>query len=277
MLSVQKLLTFTISVCYVLDLLPLVRCYNALEDVSLSANHKTVKDSFHNNLSPQMKSHITIHGLLLWVSIGFLLPAGIITVRLSAREEQGSSRAKVFFYLHVIIQMLSVLIATAGAIMSIRNFENSFNNNHQRIGLVLYVALYLQTMIGFLRPQRGKKGRKIWYFVHWMLGTLISLVGIINIYTGLQAYHKKTSRSTRVWTFLFTVEVSFIGFFYLFQDKKEHMQKQGVVLDNINNNVEATTTPDQSRNNINIAQRHSQKDLLPEPCGKRNALRNLFD
>lgn len=50
--------------------------------------------------------------------------------------------------------MLSVVLATVGAIMSIRNFENSFNNNHQRLGLALYGALWLQVSIGFFKPPR---------------------------------------------------------------------------------------------------------------------------
>lgn len=50
--------------------------------------------------------------------------------------------------------MLSVLLATAGAVMSIKNFENSFNNNHQRIGLALYIAIWVQAIMGFLRPHK---------------------------------------------------------------------------------------------------------------------------
>lgn len=38
--------------------------------------------------------------------------------------------------------------------MSIKNFENSFNNNHQRLGLALYGGMWVQGIIGFLRPPR---------------------------------------------------------------------------------------------------------------------------
>ncbi|EXC29383.1 hypothetical protein L484_021693 [Morus notabilis] len=257
--SPKLAISFTICVYCFLHLLPFVACFS-YEDGNRSSNSHKLKKTNSHELSPQMISHITIHGLLLWISMGFLMPAGILAIRMSSRGEQGSIRAK----------MLSVLLATVGAVMSIKHFENSFNNSHQRIGLVLYSAIWIQGMIGFFRPQREKKGRKMWYFVHWILGTLISLVGIINIYTGLEAYHKKTSRSTRLWTILFTVEVSLIAFFYLFQDKKDYMQKQGVILDNLE-----SIAPHQESGII--PQRHNQKELLPEPCGKRNALRNLFD
>lgn len=116
---------------------------------------------------------------------------------------------------------------------------------------------------------RGKKERNAWFLMHWILGTIISIVGIINIYTGLNAYHKKTSRSIGLWTVLFTAEISFVGFFYLFQDKWEFLQKQGVVL----GESEAVSPTDEQVE----TQRQNSKELLPDPCTKQNALRNLFD
>ncbi|EEF35734.1 conserved hypothetical protein [Ricinus communis] len=126
--------------------------------------------------------------------------------------------------------MLSVLLATAGAVMSIKNFNNAFDNHHQRIGAALYGIIWLQAIIGFLRPERGSKARGAWFFLHWILGTAICLLGVINMYTGLQAYHQKTSKSIRLWTIFFTAEVSLIIFLYLLQDKLGYMQKQGVIL-----------------------------------------------
>lgn len=121
---------------------------------------------------------------------------------------------------------------------------------------------------------RGKKERSVWYLVHWILGTVISLVGIINIYTGLNAYHQRTKRSSGLWTILFTAELSFIAVYYLFQDKRDYIQKQGVVSgDDLD---QAIRQLDQELGDQ--SQRQNQKELLPqEPCGKHNALKNLFD
>jgi hypothetical protein len=52
------------------------------------------------------------------------------------------------------MQIVAVVLATAGAVLSISNFENAFNNTHQRIGLALYGFIWLQPLIGFLRPDR---------------------------------------------------------------------------------------------------------------------------
>ncbi|KAF7840459.1 cytochrome b561 domain-containing protein [Senna tora] len=205
------------------------------------------------------------------------MPLGILIIRMSNKEEAGSRRSRVLFYLHVSFQMLSVLLATVGAAMSLKKFENSFDNSHQRLGLALYAAILVQAFIGFFRPHRGKKERSYWYLIHWILGTLVSLVGMINIYTGLKAYHKRTLKSTSLWTILFTAQVSFIAFLYLFQDKLEYLKRQGVIIRGSNDHSSSLVSSN-PHNNI-IPQTHDQdlKDLLPTTCGKTNALSNLFD
>lgn len=211
-----------------------------------------------------MTSKVALHGILMWLSMGFLMPMGILTIRILPNNTQETgTRLKLLFYLHGIFQTLSVLVATVGAVMSIKNFENSFNNNHQRLGLALYGGMWVQGIIGFLRPPRGDKRRATWFFIHWILGTTICVVGIINIYTGLEAYKEKTGRSTWVWTILFTSQVCVIAFIYLFQDKWEYTLKQAT------NPVIADPQPPPDL--------HTQKVLLPLPCAKHNALQNLFD
>lgn len=60
--------------------------------------------------SPQMSSDVTIHGVLLWFSLGFLMPVAILAIRMSSREEpRSNTRLKILFYLHVILQVSSSL------------------------------------------------------------------------------------------------------------------------------------------------------------------------
>ncbi|CAI0451561.1 unnamed protein product [Linum tenue] len=157
--------------------------------------------------------------------MGFLAPVGMLAIRLSHREECGT-RLKILFY------MVALLLSTAGAVLSFKNFTNSFNNHHQRIGLSLYGIIWLQALVGFIRPPRGSKRRSLWFLVHWMIGTTVCLLGIINVYTGLVAYHEKTSRSITKWIVALTVEVCLLALLYLFQDKWAYIRKQGVILGN---------------------------------------------
>lgn len=52
------------------------------------------------------------------------------------------------------LQIAAVLLATGGVALSVMNFENSFSNSHQRVGLALYGFMWLQPLIGFFRPER---------------------------------------------------------------------------------------------------------------------------
>ncbi|GAV88112.1 Cytochrom_B561 domain-containing protein [Cephalotus follicularis] len=224
----RKLVSFTIYATIVILELPLVNSFH--EHVKTTGTHDTSSKNNIHKLKPDLLFEITLHGFILWASLGFLTPVGVLIIRMSNKEQCGR-RLKFLFYVHAISQILALLLATAGAVMSIKNFNNSFNNHHQRLGVALYGIIWLQALIGIFRPQRGSKRRSQWFFTHWILGTAMCLLGVINIYTGLQVYHEKTLRSVMLWTISFTSEISLMAFFYLFQDKWIYIQKQGVSLD----------------------------------------------
>lgn len=115
---------------------------------------------------------------------------------------------------------------------------------------------------------RGSKPRRVWYLLHWIMGTAISFFGVFNIYTGLKAYNRRTSKSTSLWTALFTAQVIFMAFFYLFQDKWDYIQRQGAIHGN------ETTTPSSVQG---ITQEESNKEAsTTEPRMKNNALGAYF-
>ncbi|VVB12617.1 unnamed protein product [Arabis nemorensis] len=118
------------------------------------SNLKNKGSIAEDKLSHQMISSIKLHGLLLWVSMGILMPMGILFIRMANKAHENGRKFKVFFYLHVIFQILAVVLATIGAIMSLRTLDNSFDNNHQRLGLALFAAMWLQFLTGVFKPSR---------------------------------------------------------------------------------------------------------------------------
>ncbi|XVF71212.1 hypothetical protein PTKIN_Ptkin12aG0018000 [Pterospermum kingtungense] len=227
-IQAEKLVSFTLCIVgLIISVLPFVR--SSKEHVKFIGSLAKNEEGNIHMVSHKLMFEITVHGFLLWASMGFLMPIGILAIRMSNREECGR-RHKILLYVHAVSQILAVLLATAGAIMSVKDFNNSFNNHHQRLGVGLYGIIWLQALTGFLRPWRGSKGRSVWYFAHWLLGTAVSILGVISIYTGLVAFHEKTSRSIKLWTIVFTVEISLIALIYLFQDKYLYIQKEGVIL-----------------------------------------------
>ncbi|GAA0152731.1 hypothetical protein LIER_11138 [Lithospermum erythrorhizon] len=245
----------------VLDLFPFVRCSS-----SQGKNKQENSSKWMQQVDSKKAFDIAVHGIVLWASMGCLMPFGVLVIRISTTEKRFREKFKVFYYIHAVLQVLAVLVATGGAVLSIRNFENAFDNTHQRIGLALYAAIYVQVLIGLRRPKRGTKIRRVWYFMHWLLGITIPLVGIFNTYTGLNAYHLRTSKSTSLWTILFTAQVSFMAVLYLFQDKWEYIQKQGV---NVPNDDEPINCPVQVIPN-------SDTQLETESARKSNALGTYF-
>ncbi|CAI9089016.1 OLC1v1023501C4 [Oldenlandia corymbosa var. corymbosa] len=176
-------------------------------------------------LSPKVISEVVVHAVIFWISMGFLMPLGILIMR-KANYEQNPSRMRIMFYIHAALQSLAVLLLTIGAILAYKDFPNAFNNDHQRLGVALYGLVWAQFFLGITRLSKGNRGRMIWYFVHWLIGSVVCLLGVIAIYTGLFAYHQKTGRNIRVWIILFTVEISFLILFYLLQEKWEYIMKQ---------------------------------------------------
>ncbi|XP_025622475.1 cytochrome b561 domain-containing protein At2g30890 [Arachis hypogaea] len=213
----------------------------------LIATHVLSTKGNRIEMNPRLVLEITVHGFLLWASMGFLMPFGILAIRHGNRE-QNPKRLRIIFYLHAILEMLAIVIATAGAIMSIKNFNNLFNNNHQRLGVALYAVIWLQLVLGIFRPQRGSKRRRVWFLAHWIVGTSVSLLGVLAVYTGLGA----------IDGIFFTIQITLIVFLYLFQEKWVYIQNQGVLLGNEVVNLRSQEPP--------YHQGQKDKVLKPESC-----------
>lgn len=210
---------------FIVALLPLVTATEKhTKNITNESNdHKVLE------LSSKLSFQIILHGVLLWASMGFLMPVAVLVIRMSNKEQNGR-RLKMIVYIHASLQIVSVLLVAVATVMSVRSFDNFFDNTHQRIGLALYVAIWLPFIAGIFRPDRGGKNRGIWYAFHWLIGVAVTLLGIVNVYTGLQAYNTRTMKSTSVWKWLFSVEVAFIAFIYLFQEKWQYIKQSGGIL-----------------------------------------------
>ncbi|KAL0673751.1 hypothetical protein Bca4012_001732 [Brassica carinata] len=235
--------THQLFVSLLLVLLPLPLCSSQENTRSLAIDVNSPLDTspISQKLNPKLVYEIKVHGFMLWASMGVLMPIGIISIRLMSMKGQPSICFRRLFFLHVTSQMVAVIIVTIGAVMSIKNFNNSFNNHHQRLGVGLYAIVWLQALFGFLRPSRGGKARRNWFVGHWLLGSSVAILGIINIYTGLNAYTQKTSKSAKLWTILFTAQLSSFVLLYLFQDKWSYIQSQTSRTQSVDHNSNIST------------------------------------
>lgn len=54
-------------------------------------------------MNPRLLYEITLHGFLLWASMGFLIPVGILVIRMS-NGEVNQRRLRIIFYVHAVLQ-----------------------------------------------------------------------------------------------------------------------------------------------------------------------------
>ncbi|XP_042513113.1 cytochrome b561 and DOMON domain-containing protein At3g25290-like [Macadamia integrifolia] len=126
-----------------------------------------------------------IHGILNAVSWGILFPFGAIIARY-LRTFQSADPA--WFYLHVSCQSSSYVVGVAGWGTGLKlgsESEGVVYKAHRNIGIALFCAATVQIFALFLRPKKDHKYRKYWNVYHHGLGYIIIILGIINVFKGL--------------------------------------------------------------------------------------------
>jgi len=210
------------------------------------------------SLQPQYPFHwIKVHGWLMWLGMGLLMPVAIVLVRFTrvAREKGDLKTVRTLVYTHIFIQVIAVLAVICAAVVGVTKFDNSFTYTHERLGLALWILVWLAPLVGFIRPEHGGRTRPIWYGIHWLFGTGGVVLGFYNIYTGLNAYEHMGQTSLRTLQILFSIQLSVVALVYLTQDRWSYAKQQGT--------YSKTVTP--------VYKGQNAKDV-GEPEGNANAI-----
>ncbi|KAK3004660.1 hypothetical protein RJ639_018277 [Escallonia herrerae] len=126
-----------------------------------------------------------IHGILNAVSWGILFPIGAIVARY-LRVFQSADPA--WFYLHASCQVSAYAIGVAGWGTGLKLGSESKGvtySSHRNIGIALFCLATVQIFALFLRPKKDHKYRYYWNIYHHGLGYSILVLGIINVFKGL--------------------------------------------------------------------------------------------
>lgn len=126
-----------------------------------------------------------IHGILNAVSWGTLFPLGIVIARYMGTFP---SADPAWFYLHVICQISAYAIGVAGWGTGLKLGSQSKGvrySTHRNIGIALFAMATLQILALFVRPEKDHKYRFHWKIYHHGLGYAIAILGIINVFKGL--------------------------------------------------------------------------------------------
>ncbi|CAN4111703.1 unnamed protein product [Withania somnifera] len=126
-----------------------------------------------------------IHGILNAISWGIMFPVGIIIARYM-RTFQSADPA--WFYLHVSCQCSAYVIGVAGWATGLKLGSESKGityDVHRNIGITLFCLATLQVFALLLRPKKDHKYRFYWNIYHHGVGYTMLILGLINVFKGL--------------------------------------------------------------------------------------------
>ncbi|CAK9140879.1 unnamed protein product [Ilex paraguariensis] len=147
-----------------------------------------------------------IHGILNAVSWGIMFPIGIIIARYVRTFE---SADPAWFYLHVFCQSSAYVIGVTGWGTGLKLGSESKGiryTGHRNIGIALFSLATLQIFALFLRPKKDHKYRYYWNIYHHGLGYTVLVLGIINVFKGLNILDP-----AKKWKSAYVIVISALG------------------------------------------------------------------
>ena len=150
-----------------------------------------------------------VHGVLMTLAwVGFHFVGTFCGKRLKDEqalnrmlgESNNQSRLKVLFWTHGLLQAFGLAIGTAAFALSLVTFKIPYDlvpYMHGYLGIAVYAMAYIQGLLGFIRPSAVKKQenenssltkvylRRIWEYLHSILGRVVLVLGLVNCFTGL--------------------------------------------------------------------------------------------
>ncbi|TXG54258.1 hypothetical protein EZV62_019514 [Acer yangbiense] len=147
-----------------------------------------------------------IHGILNVVSWGILLPIGVIIARY-IRPFEGMDPA--WFYLHISCQFSAYIIGAAGWGTGLKLGSKSKGvtySTHRNLGIALFSLCTLQVFALFLRPKKDHKYRFYWNIYHHGIGFSILIMGILNVFKGLDILNPE-----KKWKTAYITVISVLG------------------------------------------------------------------
>ncbi|XP_030454746.1 cytochrome b561 and DOMON domain-containing protein At3g25290-like [Syzygium oleosum] len=147
-----------------------------------------------------------IHGILNAVSWGIMFPIGAIIARY-VRAFPSADPA--WFYLHAFCQSSAYAIGVAGWGTGLKLGSESKAiryTGHRNIGIALFAVATVQIFALFLRPKKDHKYRFYWNIYHHGLGYTILVLGILNVFKGLDILQPENK-----WKSAYIIFISVLG------------------------------------------------------------------
>ncbi|XP_071736713.1 cytochrome b561 and DOMON domain-containing protein At5g35735-like [Rutidosis leptorrhynchoides] len=125
------------------------------------------------------------HGVLNAVSWGILMPMGAMIARYLKVFKVAHPA---WFYIHVACQITAYGVGVAGWGTGLKLGSDSVGikyTTHRNLGIALFALGTLQVFALLLRPKPDNKYRKYWNIYHGGVGYTVIVLGIVNVFKGL--------------------------------------------------------------------------------------------
>ncbi|DBB02803.1 TPA: hypothetical protein ACH3X1_013633 [Trebouxia sp. C0004] len=133
---------------------------------------------------PHTEQLTHVHGWLMCLAWGFLIPAGVVIACFRTVRGMGTW----WFHLHRALQILGFLVSLAGLSVGVYldPNEGGLKWQHKIIGITVNVLALVQVLAGILiKPPATNVLRRVWNVSHWTLGRSALALGIANIFIGM--------------------------------------------------------------------------------------------
>eukprot|EP01063_Lacrimia_lanifica_P039071 TRINITY_DN8479_c0_g4_i1.p1 TRINITY_DN8479_c0_g4~~TRINITY_DN8479_c0_g4_i1.p1 ORF type:complete len:392 (+),score=54.16 TRINITY_DN8479_c0_g4_i1:123-1178(+) len=137
------------------------------------------------------RPYMVAHGVLMALSWGLLLPAGVFTARLLKHRPDA-----LWFRVHRVMQPVGLCVALAGFVIALTQFDvfvasgRKSSLAHGAIGITVMVLGLLQPLNAVIRPHAPAAGeakpakRLVWEVVHKGSGWVAVVLGFLNVIIG---------------------------------------------------------------------------------------------
>lgn len=147
-------------------------------------------DSIRDQVFTRYNGMVTAHAIMATVAFGFVFPTGGILIRLASFRK--------LWLIHGLVQLTAYFLWIAAFALGVymASHARMLNNAHPIIGIVVFLLIILQPILGFVHHLAFKKysRRTVWSHAHIWLGRIAITLGIINGGLGLQL-----SQRTRIF------------------------------------------------------------------------------
>ncbi|XP_073058085.1 cytochrome b561 and DOMON domain-containing protein At3g25290 [Primulina eburnea] len=182
---------------------------HAFQPANLNSRARLDLLSGQSTITPVVNSRTkkrNIHGTLNAVSWGIMFPIGIIIARY-VRAFPSADPA--WFYLHISCQVSAYAIGVSGWGTGLKLGSESKGvrqASHGNIGIALFALATVQIFALLLRPKKDHKYRFYWNIYHHGLGYAILILGIINVFKGLNILKPEPK-----WRDAYIIVISVLG------------------------------------------------------------------